>query len=58
MRGEGVAFNQHDETCHPLRSHTHTHTHTLTLIRESGHMLRGSGLAVMPSLVQAYTASF
>ena len=26
MRG-GVAFNQHDEPCHPLHAHAHTHTH-------------------------------
>lgn len=51
MRG-GVAFNQHDEPCHPLRARTLKHT------SESGHMLRGSGLAVVPSLVQAYTVSF
>lgn len=50
--GEGGSFNQHDETCHPPRLHTHT------CVQESGHMLRGSGLAVMPSLVQAYMASF
>lgn len=50
--GEG-SFNQHDEPCHPFRTHTHALTHTW----ESGHMLRGSGPAAVPSLVQAYTAS-
>lgn len=49
----GGSFNQHDEPCHPLRMHTQTLTHTWG----SGHMLRGSGPAAVPSLVQTYTES-
>lgn len=44
--------------CAHTHTHSRSHTHTLTHVCESGHMLRGSGLAVVPSLVQAYTASF